>query len=166
MLKCVFAAAAVALAIASPAIAQERSQSQSQDRSETATKDLSMLTEKDIKGATIRNTTGDEIGTVNHVVVDPSGKVKFAVVGVGGFLGMGQKDVAVPWDRMQAGDRPQSYVLNADKEALRNAPAVDLKNLEALNQPQAQSTIASYWQKVISQQAQTPKPGAKKGSGD
>ncbi|MBI2236783.1 MAG: PRC-barrel domain-containing protein [Magnetospirillum sp.] len=155
MLKRIFSVAAVVLAVAVPAMAQ-------QSTADTPTKDLSMVSEKEVKGSAIRNAAGEKIGTVDHVVVDQStGRVKYAVIGVGGFLGMGQKDVAVPWDRIQASDQAQTYVLNVDKDTLRNAPTVDPKNLQALDQPQTQSTIASYWQKAASQQAQTPEKGGK-----
>jgi sporulation protein YlmC with PRC-barrel domain len=153
MLKRIFSVVAVVVAVAAPAMAQ-------QSTSDMPTKDLSMVSEKDVKGAAIRNATGEKIGTVDHVVVDQStGRLKYAVIGVGGFLGMGQKDVAVPWNRIQASDQPQTYVLNVDKETLRNAPTVDIQNLQALDSPKTQSSIASYWQKAASQQAQTPEKG-------
>jgi sporulation protein YlmC with PRC-barrel domain len=162
-------ALAFALAVpmlAAPAGAQQQPQTRSQSRSDTATKDLSMVDENDVKGATIRNPQGERIGSVDHVVVDQkTGRVAFAVVGVGGFLGAGAKEVAVPWNRMQPADQPRSYVLNVDKQTLQNAPAVDMKNLQALANTQTQKKISSWWQSNAgAQQAQTPgHPGRSEG---
>lgn len=153
MLRKLVATMALGLVVMSPAWAQQQSQS----RGETATKSQSMVTAEEIEGATIRNPQGDKIGSVDHVVIDPqSRQVKYAVVGVGGFLGMGEKHVAVPWQRMQPGTDSKTYVLNVDKQTLQSAPAVDMKNVAALDQPQQQQQISKFWQDQASQQAQTP----------
>jgi len=53
-------------------------------------------------GENVENPDGDNIGKVKDLVLDPrTGQVKQVVVGVGGFLGLGQKDVALPWDQLQ-----------------------------------------------------------------
>lgn len=49
----------------------------------------------------IYNRADKKIGTVKDVLVDKSGKITALIVGVGGFLGVGEKDVAVPFDAVQ-----------------------------------------------------------------
>ncbi|MEN3791813.1 PRC-barrel domain-containing protein [Fulvimarina sp. MAC3] len=70
----------------------------------------------------------ENIGQVNDLVVSSSGKVDAAVVGVGGFLGIGEKDVAVPFDQIelskQEGGTPQ-VVYASDRTQLENAPSFD-----------------------------------------
>jgi hypothetical protein len=70
----------------------------------------------------------DNIGDINELVLGRDGNVKAVVLGVGGFLGMGEKNVAVSMKDLmfvKTGDGPDDYslVINANKEALNAAPA-------------------------------------------
>jgi len=70
----------------------------------------------------------DDVGEINEVILDPTGKVNAVVLGVGGFLGMGEKDVAVPMQDVKfvkSGDGPNDFflVVNTNKDALAAAPA-------------------------------------------
>ena len=65
-----------------------------------------------------------KIGEIMDVLVDQSGKVNALIIGVGGFLGMGEKDVAVPFNAVQfkTKDNNKWYaVMNTTKDALKNA---------------------------------------------
>jgi sporulation protein YlmC with PRC-barrel domain len=72
-------------------------------------------------GKTVVDSQGKTLGKIDSVLVDAAGKVKFVVVGVGGFLGIGEKDVALRWDQLevQSGDR---LVANLTKEQLTTMP--------------------------------------------
>ena len=66
-----------------------------------------------------------KIGAVEDVLVDRDGKIVAFIVAVGGFLGMGEKDVAVPFNAVQfkTKDNNKFYpVMNTTKDALKNAP--------------------------------------------
>jgi sporulation protein YlmC with PRC-barrel domain len=66
----------------------------------------------------------NKIGEVMDVLVDKSGKATALIIGVGGFLGAGEKDVAVPFDAVrttQKGDNKWYLVMNSTKDALKNA---------------------------------------------
>ncbi|WP_137157587.1 PRC-barrel domain-containing protein [Rhizobium sp. FKL33] len=70
----------------------------------------------------------DDIGEINEVLLDRQGDVKAVVLGVGGFLGIGEKNVAVAMDQVKFvknGDGADDYflVINANKQALNDAPA-------------------------------------------
>jgi sporulation protein YlmC with PRC-barrel domain len=70
----------------------------------------------------------DDVGEINDVILGRDGQIKAVVLGVGGFLGMGEKDVAVPMQDVKFvknGDAPDDYflVVNANKDLLTNAPA-------------------------------------------
>jgi sporulation protein YlmC with PRC-barrel domain len=66
----------------------------------------------------------NKIGDVNDILLDASGRVSAVIVGVGGFLGVGEKDVAVPFNALKVaeenGDR--YLVMNTTKESLQSAP--------------------------------------------
>jgi hypothetical protein len=71
----------------------------------------------------------DKIGVVTDLIVDNSGTVTTAVVSVGGLLGVGKKDVAVPFKslKVESRDGKDWLVLNQTKEDLKMAPAFDKK---------------------------------------
>jgi sporulation protein YlmC with PRC-barrel domain len=69
--------------------------------------------------------SNNKIGEVMDVLVDKSGKVTSLIVGVGGFLGVDQKDVAVPFDAVQLTNKNKSkwyLVMNTTKDDLKSAP--------------------------------------------
>jgi sporulation protein YlmC with PRC-barrel domain len=75
-------------------------------------------------GSPVVNTNGDQVGKIEDVVLDQTGKY-FAVVSVGGFLGLGDKDVAVPLDELQLGE-DETYVMTAATEdQLKQMPEYD-----------------------------------------
>jgi sporulation protein YlmC with PRC-barrel domain len=65
----------------------------------------------------------NKIGTIDDVLIDKEGKVTALIVGVGGFLGIGQKDVSEPFGRVQMIKKNDKWylVMDADKEALKRA---------------------------------------------
>ncbi len=88
----------------------------------------------DITGTTVFNPKLEEIGTINEFVVDETtGNVRFAVVGVGGFLGMGETDVIVPWLAFQFKHNNKgevTHMLNVTREQLEKAPRFDREKFE------------------------------------
>ncbi|WP_158025998.1 PRC-barrel domain-containing protein [Pararhizobium arenae] len=72
---------------------------------------------------------GEAIGDVNDVVINANGGTEALVIGVGGFLGIGEKDVAIGFDRVSWSDKDgqQILVVTATKEQLMAEPAFDRK---------------------------------------
>ena len=70
----------------------------------------------------------DNIGDVNDLIIGDDGAITDAVVGVGGFLGIGEKNVAVPFDELKVVERDGEIrlIYAATREQLEAAPAVDL----------------------------------------
>ena len=66
----------------------------------------------------------NKIGDVDDVLIDKEGNVTAMIIAVGGFLGMGEKDVAVPFSSVRASEKNNKWylVLNTTKEALKSAP--------------------------------------------
>jgi sporulation protein YlmC with PRC-barrel domain len=76
-------------------------------------------------GAVVKNPGGETVGDVNDLIFDSTGKISTVVLGVGGFLGMGEKNVGVPFTAltMSAGaDGVRMIVVPLSKEALKAAP--------------------------------------------
>ena len=80
-------------------------------------------------GATVKNMQGDKLGDIKELVFDvPTGKITYAALDFGGFLGIGDKLFAVPWNQLQERqdkDGNVHFVMNATKERLQNAPGFD-----------------------------------------
>jgi len=77
-------------------------------------------------GTAVLNAQAEQIGEVKDIVVNGQGTAVAVVIGVGGYLGVAEKLVAVPFAQIQIGDVVQSsrvVVLDASKDALKSAPA-------------------------------------------
>lgn len=80
-------------------------------------------------GDKVRNTKGEDLGSIEDFMIDLSnGCVAYAVLSFGGILGMGDKLFAVPWNALSLNQREKVFILNIDKERLKNAPGFDKKN--------------------------------------
>jgi sporulation protein YlmC with PRC-barrel domain len=66
----------------------------------------------------------NKIGDVNDILLDKDGRVSTVIIGVGGFLGVGEKDVAVPFSALKVAEKDgdRYLVINVSKEALEKAP--------------------------------------------
>ena len=77
-------------------------------------------------GQNVNNTAGEIVGNINDLVFDRRGRISTVVIGVGGFLGMGEKNVGVAFDSLtyKVGDKGERVIVVAlTKEDLVKAPA-------------------------------------------
>lgn len=85
-------------------------------------------------GTSVKDTTGESIGEIEDIVLDKrSNNIVFAIVGFGGFLGMGEKYHPVPWSSLKYEEREGAYVVNFSKDMLKAAPADSIDALIAGN---------------------------------
>ena len=77
-------------------------------------------------GASVYDPNDQKIGTVDELVLNPDGKVADVVIGVGGFLGAGEKRVAVPMAELKRG-KNDHFVLAATKDSLKQMGNFELK---------------------------------------
>jgi hypothetical protein len=77
----------------------------------------------------VHSASGEKIGVVHDLIVGPDGSIAAVVVGVGGFLGIGEKEIAVPFAAMQIARREGEWhlVVETTKEALKDAPTYEDK---------------------------------------
>jgi sporulation protein YlmC with PRC-barrel domain len=77
-----------------------------------------------LMGLDVYNENNEKLGDVNEIILDKSGKVTAVVIGVGGFLGMGEHDVAVSMDKLKFVEEPARMATSTDKkETTGSAPA-------------------------------------------
>ena len=129
--KLVLYASVLALAGSLGVAQAETMKNSSSGRSVAAPSSLSTMhwLASDIYKADVYDNAENKVGVVSDLIVDSSGNVTTAVVSVGGFLGVGKKDVAVPFKDLKVASRDGKdwLVLNQSKEDLKAAPAYDKK---------------------------------------
>jgi sporulation protein YlmC with PRC-barrel domain len=85
-----------------------------------------------VKGTPVYNTDGERIGHVEDVMLDKlSNNIMFAVIGFGGFLGVGEKYHPVPWAVLNFDPDKGGYIIDMEKEELERAPSYELDELTA-----------------------------------
>ena len=80
----------------------------------------------DLEDKTVRNQAGEDVGEIDDIVRDADGEY-YAVLEVGGFLGIGEKHVLVPLSRMMMGEDEVILLSTEDEEQLKSMPAYDDK---------------------------------------
>jgi len=76
-----------------------------------------------VEGTRVYNRAGDLLGTVDEVMIGKrSGKVAYAVMSFGGFLGIGERYHPLPWNVLSYDDDKGGYVIDVGEEQLRSAP--------------------------------------------
>jgi sporulation protein YlmC with PRC-barrel domain len=81
----------------------------------------------DLKGTDVKTPKGEKLGDLKDLAIDSNGRVCYAALSVGGFLGIGDRVVAVPWDSLSfslAGDKGDSKLITlaSTKQQLEDAP--------------------------------------------
>jgi sporulation protein YlmC with PRC-barrel domain len=77
--------------------------------------ETSQMLASELIGTKVISANNESIGDINDVIVDRNGQAVAAIVGVGGFLGIGEKDVAVPFKSLEFATREQVNAMNANK---------------------------------------------------
>ena len=80
-------------------------------------------------GYSVKNKQGEEVGEIEELVINSQdGRIAYAVLSFGGFLGMGDKLFVIPWKSLTPIPEQQSFSLDIDKEKLAETPGFDDTN--------------------------------------
>jgi sporulation protein YlmC with PRC-barrel domain len=83
-----------------------------------------------VKGTAVYNSAGEQIGTVEDIVLDKlSNNIMFVVLGSGGVLGLGEKYRPIPWSILDFDQSRNGYVVPMDKMSMQKAPAYRMEDL-------------------------------------
>lgn len=89
----------------------------------TAHPDRSLISSSDVEGTSVYGTDRNNIGTIDHLMIDKvSGNVRYAVIGFGGLLGMGESHHPLPWSALRYDPGLGGYVTSVSEKELRDAP--------------------------------------------
>lgn len=84
------------------------------------------LSSSSITGTDVVNVQGDNLGDIKEIMIDlTTGRVSYVVLSFGGFLGIGEKYFAVPWEAFTIDTDNKQIILSVPKEKLDNAPGFD-----------------------------------------
>lgn len=101
-----------------------------------------------IIGAKVINPKGDNLGEIKEMVIDPHfGRIAYAVVSFGGFLGMAKKLFAIPFNALDYSAQNSEYVLNVSKERLEAAPGFDPEHWPSMNDEQWHRDVYKYYER-------------------
>lgn len=99
-----------------------------------------------LTGYRVINPAGDDLGKIEDIVIDmESGRIAYAVLSFGGFLGIGDKYFAIPWEALRMSTAEEAFILHVDREALANAPGFDTDHWPEMADRQWGAGIYSYY---------------------
>src|SRR6185295_8913552 len=88
------------------------------------TKKHNLIASDRVEGTAVRRPKGDKIGSIERLMIDKvSGKVAYAVLSFGGFLGIGHKHLPIPWSLLNYNVELDAYELDIADDVLRKAPS-------------------------------------------
>jgi sporulation protein YlmC with PRC-barrel domain len=79
-----------------------------------------------VEGTSVYDRAGNKLGSIDSVMLDKhSGRVAYAVLSFGGFLGFGESHFPLPWEQLKYDTRNDGYVVDITEERLKGAPQFD-----------------------------------------
>jgi sporulation protein YlmC with PRC-barrel domain len=124
-------------------------------------------------GTDVENAKGENLGKIEDVVLDPQdGRVAYAVLSFGGFLGLGEKYFAIPWSALTAkAGEDDTLILNVDQEKLKNAPGFNKSSWPNMadrtwgKEIHSYYGVAPYWESRHAARQDAPAATARPSSG-
>ncbi|RPJ72522.1 MAG: PRC-barrel domain containing protein [Alphaproteobacteria bacterium] len=130
------------------------------------------LTARTINGDKVINMVGEHLGKIEDLMIDlESGRVAYAVLSFGGFLGLGNKLFAVPWEALSVRPHEHAFALDVSKEILEKAEGFDKDDWPLTCEQLATSTrewlaniytcygYKPYWEKGVLEQTEKERLG-------
>jgi PRC-barrel domain len=92
--------------------------------SDVMTKPHQLIASDRVEGTAVRRANGERLGHIERLMIDKvTGKVSYAILSFGGFLGMGSSLLPLPWARLTYNPKFEAYQLDIDDEELKRAPS-------------------------------------------
>jgi sporulation protein YlmC with PRC-barrel domain len=105
-----------------------------------------VLSASTLTGDRVVNRAGEDLGKMHDIMIDiHSGRIAYAVLSFGGFLGIGDKLFAIPWGRLTVDEANRQMVLDVDKQTLERAPGFDKENWPDMSDPAWGTQLHSYY---------------------
>lgn len=99
-------------------------------------------------GTDVVNSVGENLGDIKEIMLDPvSGKVAYAVLSFGGFLGLGEKLYAVPFSALAYDHAQDEYTLDVSEDRLTSAPSFEASNWPTMANEEWNRGIYKFYEK-------------------
>jgi len=92
------------------------------ETSETRAVALGWSAKKQVLGQTVYNEKNEKVGKIDDIIIAPDTTVSFAIVGAGGFVGLGKHDVAIPINQFRQEESGRIVLPGATKDAIKGLP--------------------------------------------
>jgi sporulation protein YlmC with PRC-barrel domain len=105
-----------------------------------------VMAASDFEGEDVVNHQGETLGDIEEIMLDVrSGRIAYAVLAAGGFLGIGEKYFAIPWRALTLDTDRKCFILDVDKERLQSAPGFDKDHWPSMADQSWASQVHSYY---------------------
>ena len=105
----------------------------------------SLIAADKVEGTTVYDAQGEKMGSIHRIMIDKiSGRVTYAVMSFGGFLGIGDKYHPLPWNMLTYDEGLGGYIVNLNRERLENAPAYSEDELD-WQDPKLGAGVTDYY---------------------
>jgi sporulation protein YlmC with PRC-barrel domain len=106
----------------------------------------SLLSASTITGDDVCNLKDEKLGTIQDVMLDTqSGKIRYAVLSSGGFLGMGDRLFAIPWNALKLDGPNKRFTLDVDLQRLKDAPGFNKDEWPIWSDHAWNASVDSYY---------------------
>ena len=83
--------------------------------------DRAFISSEEVEGCSIYDTNGNSVGEVDHLMIDKkSGRVVYAVIGFGGFLGLGHRHYPLPWEKLSFDTELGGFTTDVTEQQLKS----------------------------------------------
>jgi sporulation protein YlmC with PRC-barrel domain len=99
-----------------------------------------------LEGDDVFSADGEKLGDIQDIMIDvPTGRVAYAVMAAGGFLGIGEKLFAIPWSALTLDADRKCFVLDASSDRIKNAPGFDKDHWPSMADTTWANEIHNYY---------------------
>jgi PRC-barrel domain len=106
----------------------------------------SLIGSDKVEGTAVYGADNEKIGSIERVMIEKqSGKVSYAVLGFGGFLGIGEDHYPLPWQSLKYDTSLEGYRTNVTKQQLEGAPKYTDENSWNWEDPSCTRTVNDYY---------------------
>jgi sporulation protein YlmC with PRC-barrel domain len=105
-----------------------------------------VMAASDFEGEEVVNHNGETLGEIEEIMLDVrSGRIAYAVLAAGGFLGIGEKYFAIPWRALTLDTDRKCFILNVEKQRLENAPGFDRDHWPSMADERWANDVHTYY---------------------
>ncbi len=116
------------------------------DRAVNVDETASLISSEKVDGTSVYNRKGESLGTIHHLMIDKlTGRVEYAVMSFGGFLGIGESYHPLPWSMLTYERSMGGYVVDVDRTRLERAPRYTPSSTPDWSDRGYRSRVDEYW---------------------